>query len=74
MTQAKFAVVRTTQTRVVWDSPFKDIEGSEATITVLAENQPSAINKAREFSGTAPQLRNETRYVYRVTGIDEVAE
>lgn len=71
---AKFTIVRTTQTKVVWDSPFKTIEGSEAEITVFAENQSSAIQKANGLSGNPAQLRNETRYVYRVIGIAEVAE
>ena len=74
MTQAKFTIVRTTRTRNLWDSPLRAIEGSEATVTVLAENQSSAIQKAEELSGPPPKLRNETHYAYRVVGIDEVTE
>ena len=71
---AKFTIVRTTQTKVVWDSPFKDIKGSETTITVLAPCQQDAIEKADGISGSPAQRHNDTRYVYRVIGIDEVAE
>ena len=70
--KANFTLVRTTQYKPFWDSPFKEIEGSEAVIRVSAENQAAAIRSASELSGEP--IGDKRRYVYRVIGIAEVAE
>lgn len=70
--KATFTIVRTTQYKCVWDAPFKAIEGSEAVIRVSAESQAAAIRSASELSGEFND--SNSRYVYRVIEITEVAE